>query len=154
MDWEKEDNLKKGLVRTLNTIIGELEEINDRFSLDLCSAKAETDSIPFFLSFLREEKEELEHSIESKQMDVDEILYSLGEVQERLSEDIINIIDDYEPSYKYDLIDEFELSESLQKLSKKTYAIAKALRQLDGYEMEANDVYDCAISIAMLAEHP
>ena len=154
MDWEKEENLKKGLVRTLNTIIGELEEINDRFSLDLCSAKAETDSIPFFLSFLREEKEELEHSIESKQMDVDEILYSLGEVQDCLSEDIIDIIDDYEPSDKYDLIDEFELSEALQKLSKKTYAIAKSLRQLDGYEMEANDVYDCAISIAMLAEHP
>ena len=154
MDWEKEENLKKGLVRTLNTIIGELEEINDRFSLDLCSAKAETDNIPFFLSFLREEKEELEHSIESKQMDVDEILYSLGEIHERLSEDIIDIIDDYEPSYKYDLIDEFELSEALQKLSKKTYAITKALRQLDGYEMEANDVYDCAISIALLAEHP
>ena len=58
MDLEKEENLKKGIVRTLNNIIGELEEINDRFSLDLCTAIAEIDSVPFFLSFLREEKEE------------------------------------------------------------------------------------------------
>ena len=152
MDWEKEENLKKGMIRTLNNIIGELEEINDRFSLDLCTAKTETNSIPFFLPFLREEKEELEHFIESKQMDVDEILYSLGDVQKRLSDDIIDIIDDYEPSYEYDLMGEFELSEALHKLSKKTYSIVKGLRQLDGYEMEANDVYDCAISIAMLAE--
>ena len=150
MDEEQEEKLKKKLCRRLSNLIGELEEINDRFSLDLYTAKSETEGIPFFLPFLRDEKKEVEHRFESILMDVDDVIISLKDIQERLSNDIIDTIDDYEPSYEFELMDEFELHEALERIAKKLSSIAKGLSLLNDYQMDADELETCANSIAVL----